>query len=175
MPLTDTDRLTVVFSILLVVFISRQDARKFIPLLTPEEALACKWLRLTPQQVKALEDLIRAKGLDPGIHEHSSLKDYDVFAEIRQLRQAAQNQKNQDIIEENEEGENASMNSKESYLSSNQYKLSVLTGSPNHQTSKKINTRMEEIMGDMTARYCTQKLNTSFCFSNSDFLISPIH
>ncbi|XP_055892017.1 uncharacterized protein LOC106069276 isoform X8 [Biomphalaria glabrata] len=83
----------------------KQDAKKFIPLLTPEEALACKWLRLTPQQVQALEDLIRAKGMDPGIHEHSILKDYDVFAEIRQLRQAAQKQASKEIIEEAEEGE----------------------------------------------------------------------
>ncbi|KAK0062649.1 hypothetical protein Bpfe_007854 [Biomphalaria pfeifferi] len=81
----------------------KQDAKKFIPLLTPEEALACKWLRLTPQQVQALEDLIRAKGMDPGIHEHSILKDYDVFAEIRQLRQAAQKQASKEIIEEAEE------------------------------------------------------------------------
>ncbi|CAL1533279.1 unnamed protein product [Lymnaea stagnalis] len=76
-----------------------------LPLMTPEEALACKWLRLTPQQVAVLEELIRQRGLDPGIHEHSQLNDYDVFAEIRKLRLEA-NSENENvtfILEEEDE------------------------------------------------------------------------
>ncbi|GFO49284.1 hypothetical protein PoB_007578900 [Plakobranchus ocellatus] len=61
-------------------------AMKSIPLLTPEEVLACHYLRLNQDQVAFLEDAIRKKGADPGIHVHMDVTNYDVFSEIRRLR-----------------------------------------------------------------------------------------
>lgn len=54
--------------------------------ITAMEALNCAWLRLSRDQIKMLEETVRQEGMDPGIHAHSDVKDYDVFAEIRELR-----------------------------------------------------------------------------------------
>ncbi|XP_059169641.1 uncharacterized protein LOC131951296 isoform X2 [Physella acuta] len=80
----------------------KPEPRKHVPLLTPEEALACKWLRLTPSQVADLEKVMRSRGVDPGIHEHSKFDDYDVFSEIRMLR-SENDQTYVEVIEEEED------------------------------------------------------------------------
>ncbi|KAK3797523.1 hypothetical protein RRG08_054554 [Elysia crispata] len=61
---------------------------KVVSLMTPEEILACHYLRLNREQVDRLEKCIRDKGQDPGIHVHMDVTNYDVFSEIRRIRRA---------------------------------------------------------------------------------------
>ncbi|BFZ19772.1 hypothetical protein BsWGS_22812 [Bradybaena similaris] len=61
-------------------------SRKYSKAITPEEALQCAWLRLSKKQVATLEELIKQQGKEPGLHAHSDVSNYDVFAEIREIR-----------------------------------------------------------------------------------------
>ncbi|RUS77346.1 hypothetical protein EGW08_014900 [Elysia chlorotica] len=67
---------------------SFKPAAKQVPLMTPEEILACHYLRLNQDQVARLEKCIRDKGQDPGVHCHMDVTNYDVFSEIRRIRKA---------------------------------------------------------------------------------------
>jgi len=54
--------------------------------LKPIDALNCAWLRLTKEQVSILEQRCRDEGIEPGIHAHSDVLNYDVFEELREIR-----------------------------------------------------------------------------------------
>lgn len=80
---------------------SNSDARNK---LKPMDALNCSWLRLSKRQVQDLEQMVKAEGLDPGIHAHSDVTDYDVFTEIRAIREQ-ENEQGVSLEDVKEEGE----------------------------------------------------------------------
>ena len=51
--------------------------------INPEELLNCSYLRLSKSNVETLEQLMREKGVNPGIHAHFDVSNYDVFAAIK--------------------------------------------------------------------------------------------
>lgn len=54
--------------------------------LDPRDVLACSYLRLSKSNVEALENLIRKKGQDPGIHIHSDVTNYNIWDGIEKER-----------------------------------------------------------------------------------------
>ena len=68
--------------------LSRHSATKF----DPQEMLACGYLRLSKHNIETLENMIKDSGHDPGIHAHSDVREYDLWADIKrenELEQAA--------------------------------------------------------------------------------------
>lgn len=54
--------------------------------------LACGYLRLSKHNIETLENMIKDSGHDPGIHAHSDVREYDLWADIKrenELEQAA--------------------------------------------------------------------------------------
>ncbi|GFS06527.1 hypothetical protein ElyMa_001226900 [Elysia marginata] len=78
---------------------------KPVGLMTPEEVLACHYLRLNQDQVARLEQCIRERGQDPGIHVHMDVTNYDVFSEIRRIRQAQNTAATFEVYPDDEEDE----------------------------------------------------------------------
>ncbi|CAG2221867.1 unnamed protein product [Mytilus edulis] len=60
------------------------------PTFKPMEMLNCSYLRLSKSNVEELEDMVRKAGMDPGIHVHSDLTGYDLFADLKREAEAAQ-------------------------------------------------------------------------------------
>lgn len=68
--------------------LSRHSATKF----DPQEMLACGYLRLSKHNIETLESMIKDSGQDPGIHAHSDVREYDLWADIKrenELEEAA--------------------------------------------------------------------------------------
>ncbi|XP_033755347.1 uncharacterized protein LOC117338200 [Pecten maximus] len=53
----------------------------------PMDMLQCGYLRLSKSNIERLEHMVRATGVDPGIHAHSDVSDHDIWKELRELRQ----------------------------------------------------------------------------------------
>lgn len=58
------------------------------PTFKPMEMLNCSYLRLSKSNVEELEDMVRKAGMDPGIHVHSDLSGYDLFADLKREAEA---------------------------------------------------------------------------------------
>lgn len=67
---------------------AQDQAVKALKTMNPLEALHCKWIRLSKDQVATLEKLCRDQGIEPGIHAHSDVTNIDVFREIRDINKA---------------------------------------------------------------------------------------
>lgn len=67
---------------------AQDQAVKALKTMNPLEALHCKWIRLSKDQVATLEKLCRDQGIEPGIHAHSDVANIDVFREIRDINKA---------------------------------------------------------------------------------------
>ncbi|XP_061197289.1 uncharacterized protein LOC133205480 [Saccostrea echinata] len=63
--------------------LSRHSATKF----DPKEMLSCGYLRLSKHNIAALEDMVREAGQNPGIHAHSDVTDYDIWADIKREKE----------------------------------------------------------------------------------------
>lgn len=63
--------------------LSRHSTTKF----DPKEMLACGYLRLSKYNVETLENMMRESGQDPGIHAHSDVTNYDLWADIRREKE----------------------------------------------------------------------------------------
>lgn len=66
------------------------------PTFKPMEMLNCSYLRLSKSNVEELEDMVRAAGQDPGLHYHSDLSGYDLFADLKREAEAQQRLRTQD-------------------------------------------------------------------------------
>ncbi|KAH3778778.1 uncharacterized protein LOC127845544 [Dreissena polymorpha] len=56
------------------------------PEIDPEKVLQCSYLRLSKSNVQTLEEMIRQRGNDPGIHIHTDLTGIDIWKGLREER-----------------------------------------------------------------------------------------
>ncbi|XP_062607435.1 uncharacterized protein LOC134269245 [Saccostrea cucullata] len=63
--------------------LSRHSATKF----DPKEMLSCGYLRLSKHNIEALENMIKEAGQNPGIHAHSDVTNYDIWAAIKREKE----------------------------------------------------------------------------------------